>query len=108
MNEITSANSLVAMAYYDEAVREAFNIGSGQEMRIGDLVAWINELTGNKAGLIYRPRRDWDKKSKLLSSIEKARRILQHESSMKFKEGLEYTYNWFKNNWDNIVESADF
>lgn len=101
-------NSLVAMAYYDEAVGEAFNIGSGQETRIGDLAVWINELTGNKGGIIYRPRRDWDKKSRLLSSIDKARRILHYEPSMKFKEGLEYTFNWFQNNWDNIRLSAEF
>jgi len=101
-------NGLLAMVYYDEAVGEAFNIGSGQETRIGDLAAWINELTGNKAGIIYRPRRDWDKKSRLLSSIEKARRILRYEPNMKFKEGLEYTYSWFKDNWDNIRLSAEF
>jgi nucleoside-diphosphate-sugar epimerase len=108
MNEITSANSLVAMAYYDEAVGEAFNIGSGKETRISDLAAWINELTGNKAGIIYRPRRYWNKKSRLLSNIEKARRILHYEPSMKFKEGLGYTYNWFKDNWDSIKLSAEF
>ena len=101
-------NGLLAMVYYDEAVGEAFNIGSGQETSIGDLAAWINELTGNKGGIIYRPRRDWDKKSRLLSSIEKARRILRYEPSMKFKEGLGYTYSWFKNNWDNIRLSAEF
>lgn len=101
-------NGLLEMVYYDEAVGEAFNIGSGQETSIGDLAAWINELTGNKVGIIYRPRRDWDKKSRLLSSIEKARRILRYKPSMKFKEGLEYTYNWFKNNWDNIRLSAEF
>jgi nucleoside-diphosphate-sugar epimerase len=54
------------------------------------LAAWINEMTGNKAGIIYRPRRDWDKKSRLLSSIEKARRILHYESIVNFKEGLGY------------------
>lgn len=101
-------NSLLAMVYYDEAVGEAFNIGSGKETRIGDLAMWINEMTGNKAGIIYRPRRDWDKKSKRLSSIEKARRILHYEPNVDFKEGLGYTYSWFKENWDNIRLSAEF
>jgi nucleoside-diphosphate-sugar epimerase len=101
-------NALLAMVYYDEAVGEAFNIGSGQETRIGDLAAWINELTGNKAGIIYRPRRDWDKKSRLLSSIEKARRILHYEPSVDFKEGLEKTHLWFKANWRNICGVVDF
>ena len=108
VNEIPSANSLVALAYYDEAVGEAFNIGSGQETLIGDLAAWINELTGNKAGIIYRPRRDWDKKSRLLSRVEKARRILRYEPSVNFKEGLEKTHIWFKANWSNIRGVVDF
>jgi len=101
-------NSLLAMVYYDEPVGEAFNIGSGQETQIGALAAWINEMTGNKAGVIYRPRRDWDKKSRLLSSIEKARRMLHYEPSVEFREGLGYTYSWFKDNWDNLRRSAEF
>ena len=101
-------NGLLAMVYYDEAVGEAFNIGSGQETRIGDLAAWINEMTDNKAEISYRPRRDWDKKSRLLSSIEKARRILHYKPSVDFKDGLGYTHNWFKENWGNIKLSAEF
>ncbi len=101
-------NCLISMAHYDEAVGEAFNIGSGQETRIGDLATWINELTGNKAGIVYKARRDWDKKSRLLSSIGKARRILHYEPSVSFREGLGNTYNWFKDNWNNIRLSAEF
>jgi len=101
-------NALLRMVYYDEAVGEAFNIGSGVETRIGDLAAWINELTCNKAGIVYRPRRDWDKKTRLLSSIEKARSILHYEPSMDFRDGLKITYKWFKENWDNIKQSAAF
>jgi nucleoside-diphosphate-sugar epimerase len=67
-----------------------------------------NELSGNKAGIIYRPRRDWDKKSRLLSSIEKARRVLIYEPSVNFKDGLEKTHLWFKANWSNIRGVVDF
>lgn len=47
-------------------------------------------------------------KIKLLSSIDKAKDILNYKPSVAFDEGLKYTYNWFADNWDNIEESAEF
>jgi UDP-glucose 4-epimerase len=55
---------------------EAINLASGTETRIIDLANWINEITGNKAGIVFRPRRDWDKAIRRRVSIEKARKIL--------------------------------
>jgi nucleoside-diphosphate-sugar epimerase len=101
-------NGLLAMAHYEEAVGEAFNLGAAKEIRIGDLAKWINEITGNKAEVVFKERRDWDKKSRLLSSIEKARRVLRYRPSTEFREGLAVTHRWFKDNWDEICRSADF
>ena len=52
------------MAYYPDAIGEAFNLGSQKEIRILDLANWVNKLTGNKAGIIFRKRRNWDKKQR--------------------------------------------
>jgi UDP-glucose 4-epimerase len=101
-------NGLLSMAYYEEAIGQAFNIGTGREVRIGDLAEWINELTENKAGTLFAEKREWDKKDRLLASIEKARRVLSYEPEMDFKEGLGHVYEWFKENWQNIAKSADF
>lgn len=101
-------NALLAMAYYEEAVGEAINIGTGQEIKISDLAEWINEITGNNAGLFFKERRDWDKKTRLLASIEKARKILAYEPKMVFKEGLRHVHQWFNENWENIQKSAEF
>jgi nucleoside-diphosphate-sugar epimerase len=101
-------NGLLAMAHYDEAVGEAINLGTGREIRIKDLAKWVNELSGNKTKTVLRERRDWDKKNRLLSSIEKARTILKYEPSMEFKCGLKRTHAWFKRNWENIKHSAEF
>ncbi len=101
-------NGLLAMAYYKEAVGEAFNLASGREIRIGDLANWINELTGNDAGIVFKERRNWDKKNRLLASIKKAKKILGYEPMMDFREGLEHVHDWFVENWLNIAESADF
>jgi len=101
-------NGLLSMAYYDEAIGEAFNLGASREIKIKDLAKWINELTGNDAGTVFKERRNWDKKTRLLSSIEKAKRVLHYEPKVEFKKGLEYTYQWFVDNWENIKKSAEF
>ena len=53
-------------------------------------------------------RRNWDKKTRLLSNIDKAKKILNYNPKVEFREGLEYTYNWFRSNWDDILKSAEF
>ena len=98
-------NGLLAMAYYKDAVGEAINLGTGKEIRIRDLAEWINELTRNEAGIVFRERRDWDKKPRLLASIEKAKRILGYEPFMDFREGLKHVNAWFIENWGNIQAS---
>jgi UDP-glucose 4-epimerase len=98
-------NGLLAMAHYKEAIGEAFNLATGREIRIGDLAEWINEITDNKSGIVHAERRDWDKKNRLLASIEKARKILGYSPSMDFKEGLRKVNAWFNENWQNIQAS---
>ena len=99
---------LLAMAHYEDAVGEAFNLGTGREIRIRDLAEWILELTGNEAGLVFKEKRGWDKKSRLLASIEKAKKVLGYEPTMDFREGLKHMHEWFLENWLNIEGSADF
>ena len=71
-------------------------------------VGGYNTLTGNKAGINYVARRDWDAKTKLLSSIEKAKDILGYSPKISFDDGLEKTHDWFVENWGNIQKSAEF
>ncbi len=99
---------LLAMTHYDEAIGEAINLGTGREIRIENLAKWVNELSGNNAKTVFKERRNWDKKSRLLSSIEKARKILKYEPGMEFKDGLEQTHAWFRQNWEDIKRSAEF
>ena len=101
-------NGLLAMAYYENAVGEAFNLATGREIRIRDLAEWIVEMTENNAGIVFKEKRNWDKKNRLLASIEKARKVLGYEPNMDFKEGLKHVYDWFTANWWRIKSSSDF
>jgi len=101
-------NGVLAMGVKEEAVGEAINLGSGNETKIIDMAYMINELTGNKNGLKYVERRNWDVKKRLLSSIDKANRLLDYEPKTNFKEGLEKVHEWFVDNKENIEKSAEF
>jgi nucleoside-diphosphate-sugar epimerase len=96
------------MAYYPKAIGEAFNLATGREIKISDLANWINEITGNGAGIDHIERRNWDKKNRLLASIDRAKRVLRYKPSMDFRKGLLKTHGWFETNWQNIARSAEF
>lgn len=80
------------------ALGEAINLASETETRVIDLANMVNDITGNKAGIIFTPKRDWDKSSRRRASIEKAKRILGYQPRTKFADGLEATYKWIKSN----------
>ncbi|EKQ54493.1 MAG: nucleoside-diphosphate-sugar epimerase [Methanobacterium sp. Maddingley MBC34] len=101
-------DGLLAMGLTEEAVGEAINLGSGEETRVIDMANMVNELTGNTEGIAYVSRRDWDVKTRLVSSIEKAKEILNYRPQTKFKDGLEKTHSWFSEEWDNIEINAEF
>jgi nucleoside-diphosphate-sugar epimerase len=84
------------------------NIASGVETRILDMATRINELVGNKAGIVTAPRRVWDTKTRLLACIDRAKTMLGYEPKTDFDEGLKKTIDWFKANWDNIQRDAEF
>jgi len=91
-----------------EAVGEAINLASETETRVIDLANWINDLTGNKEGIVFKPRREWDKVSRRKACIEKARKILGYEPKTGIREGLKKTYSWILENRIRIKRIAKF
>jgi nucleoside-diphosphate-sugar epimerase len=91
-----------------EAVGDAFNLASETETRIIDLANWINDLTGNKSEMLFRPRRDWDLIVRRRASIEKARKTLGYNPKMQVKDGIATVHNWIKANQDKIEQCARF
>ncbi|MFX0132581.1 MAG: NAD-dependent epimerase/dehydratase family protein [Candidatus Hodarchaeota archaeon] len=99
---------VLLMGVLQEAVGEAVNLASEKETKIIDLANWINEITGNDAGIELHKRRDWDKILRRKASIEKARKLFRYKPKMEIKQGLKETHRWFVNNWDEIKRSAEF
>jgi UDP-glucose 4-epimerase len=101
-------NGLLAMGVKEEAIGESINLGSGTEQRVIDMANLVNKLTKNKAGIVYRERRDWDVKTRLLSCVAKADRVLGYRPETKFEDGIQATHEWFVKNRENIEKSAEF
>ena len=101
-------NGLLAMGIVKEAIGEAINLGSGKETKVIEMAKMINKITGNKNGIKYIERRNWDVKKRLLSSIGKAKKLLNYQPKTGFREGLGAVYKWFIENEENIKKSAEF
>lgn len=86
-----------------EAIGEAFNLASETETKIIDLAKMINELTDNNAGIVFKPRRSWDRSIRRRASIEKAKKVLGYYPRINIKDGLKKTVEWFRENWDKII-----
>jgi UDP-glucose 4-epimerase len=99
---------LLAMGIKEEAIGEAINLGSAEDHRVIDMANMVNKLAGNKAGIMYAERRNWDVKCKLLSSVDKARKVLGYQPKMAFEDGLKNIHQWFSENWNCIQNTAEF
>jgi nucleoside-diphosphate-sugar epimerase len=78
---------------------EVFNIGSGKQHTVEDVVKNIIKLTGNKVkpewGNVANPRHEpecWQ------ADISKAKRLLSWEPEHGLRQGLEKDISWFKRN----------
>lgn len=101
-------DGLLSMGVVDKAIGEAINLGSGKENRVVDMAETVNRLTGNTKGIKFTERRNWDVKKQLLSSIDKAERILDYHPKVEFDQGLSNLHEWFMGNWEQIHTSAEF
>ena len=99
---------LIKSGYYETAIGENFNLASGKETKIADLVSMVNEITANPAPVLVRPRRKWDTKPRLLAAIGKAERLIHYKPLMDFNSGFEKNVEWFRDNWEDIYQLADF
>jgi nucleoside-diphosphate-sugar epimerase len=99
---------LLRAGYFQEAVGKEMNLASERETKIGELAEMVNKLTGNRSGIKMASKRKWDTKSRLLASVDRARKIIGYEPQMPFDEGLKKTIEWFKENWEDIEKSASF
>jgi nucleoside-diphosphate-sugar epimerase len=98
------ARGLMACALKGE-VGGVYNLATGRETSILELATLINEFTGNKTPLDFRPARDWDRSGKRFASTDKSERELGFTAQVNVREGIRRTVEWTKANINLIKNS---
>lgn len=99
---------LIKASFYGDAIGKAFNLASGKETKIKEMISMINQSTGNSTQITQFPPRKWDTKKRLLASIDLAGKLIDYRPIISFEDGLNQNIKWFSNNWEKIKLSADF
>jgi len=76
-------------------VVEPVNLGNPREMTILEVAHKVNEITGNSAGIVYKPLPRDDPKRRC-PDISRARQLFGWEPKVGLEEGLQKTIEWFK------------
>jgi NAD dependent epimerase/dehydratase len=79
------------------AIGQTFNLGSGEEISVGDLVDLVGEILGKQLHVEHDPRRDRPESSevdRLVSDNTRAREVLGWEPTVSLRDGLRRTLEW--------------
>ena len=94
-----TVHGFMKIAEVDEAVGDVMNIGTGQEISIGDLANKIASLIGRDVQIVFdenRLRPGSSEVERLCCDNSKARRILRWSPQYSLDEGLQETILWMK------------
>lgn len=95
-------DGLLRIAFSDLLIGQKVNLASGVETEIIWLAESINQLTGDRAGIIHCRQREWDGDKRRRGSFDRARHSVGYEPTVFLTEGLERTLRWFETNWQWI------
>jgi UDP-N-acetylglucosamine/UDP-N-acetylgalactosamine 4-epimerase len=86
----------VAAAFYDEAIGEAINVCSGNEVSMNDLAKMMIKISGKSLAPKYlEQRKTIDDISRRVGSNAKAKKLLRFQPKVSLEQGMTNTYNWF-------------
>ena len=78
----------------DRAIGEVFNVGTGLETRVNELVALLMRIIGVEVEPVHSDRRDVDNIRRRVVNIEKTRRALRWVPEVTLEQGLRRTVEW--------------
>jgi len=94
---------LLSAEYYDGA--EPVNVGTGMEIRIGELAGLIAELVGYEGRLVYDSSKP-DGQPRRCLDTSRAEQYFGFRAHTPFREGLEETIRWYRENHGGLVQAA--
>jgi NAD dependent epimerase/dehydratase len=100
-----TVSGFLAVAASDRALGEVVNIGSGEEISIGELVQLLIDITGSSAELVTdeeRVRPAGSEVGRLLCDNTRAREWAGWEPEIPLEEGLRRTSEWIREHLDEL------
>ena len=94
-------NGFITVGLHENTIGNVYNLGTGQEISIGDLAEKIIELTEKEVEIIEDTQRIRPEKSeveRLLSNAEKAKKTTGWKPKYTLEEGLKDTIDWIQDN----------
>ncbi|HPT59786.1 MAG TPA: NAD-dependent 4,6-dehydratase LegB [Fervidobacterium sp.] len=96
-----TANGFITVGLHEKTIGDVYNIGSGREISIGELVQKIIDLLGRHVEIVQdeqRVRPDKSEVERLLCNANKAKALTGWEPKYTLEEGLKETIEWIQNN----------
>lgn len=92
-----TVKGILLAAGMKSAENQIFNLGTGKETQILKIAKIILDITKSHSKIVFQPRRSFDHISRRKMDISKAKKLLGYNPETGIQEGLQITYNWFKN-----------
>jgi UDP-glucose 4-epimerase len=89
-----AVEATVLAATSERALGEVFNVGTGTETRINELVSVLLRITRSDQVPVHNDRRDIDNIRRRVVNIEKTRRALRWVPETTLEQGLQLTVAW--------------
>ncbi|MGH8900408.1 MAG: NAD-dependent epimerase/dehydratase family protein [Egibacteraceae bacterium] len=89
-------DGMIGVATSEATIGRAYNLGSGRETPIGELVERILAITGGRSQVRYTERRAWDRTTNRKADISAARRDFGYRVTTSLDAGLKLTADWLR------------
>lgn len=91
-----AVNATLSVAASNRTVGECYNIGTGVETSVLELISGIEQAVGKTLTVEHVDRRDIDNVRRRVMNIEKLRRTLKWIPHITMREGLRRTHTWLE------------
>jgi UDP-glucose 4-epimerase len=96
-----AVTAVAQLAFSEDAEGEVFNIGSNIETSIGELAAFLKEISGSSSKLVYAPYKEvfgesYEDIPRRVPDVTKIKRVIDWEATTSLKDGLVKTVNYYK------------
>ncbi|HEC22221.1 MAG TPA: SDR family oxidoreductase [Chloroflexi bacterium] len=97
VGNVVAGNLLAASAPAERVAGEVFNLATGGQVSLNQLVEMLQEIMACNVAPVYTDPRPGDIKHSR-ADINKARRLMSYQPQIPFLEGLRRTVEWYRNN----------